>query len=427
MKHLIELLNQQKVSGYEIIKEDVHSVQRFFVLDKLETSRYGDTSDIHVTVYMDHTDQRGKAGFAVYPSDDDQIIVDKIQQAKANALLALNPYYPLVEPSTKTYGKNQPWSDQQLQQKANDVAKMIYGIDHHPDVWINSTEIFVNEKQTTFINSNGVELSNITHWIEVELIPTSKNTLGEEFELYLDVIDDTDGFTMIKTKVESLFKTTLDRAHALSMPTMIHSCPVLISGQMRDMLMKCLLSDASYRTIYEKRNHYGMGQTIGNDGLSIMIKPSDPNVVASNGFDNHGCIIESRTIIDHGLYQNSYGDIIYGAYTNQDQISGVPSVMEVNYTHGFDKDGLTMDYLEIIHFSSPQLIASSGYFGGEVRLAYLHHDGKIIPVSGFSISGNLYEMVKTMKASGDTIADSNEEGLSYIGPQYLLFDQMMIH
>lgn len=86
-----------------------------------------------------------------------------------------------------------------------------------------------------------------------------------------------------------------------------------------------------------------------------------------------------------------------------------------------------MDYLEIIHFSSPQLIESSGYFGGEVRLGYLHHDGKIISVNGFSISGNLYEMVSTMKASDDTIANNNAEGLSYVGPQYLLFESMSIH
>ena len=55
-------------------------------------------------------------------------------------------------------------------------------------------------------------------------------------------------------------------------------------------------------------------------------------------------------------------------------------------------------YLEILGFSAFQLDSFSGFYGGEVRLA-LYFDGKkLTPVSGFSISGNLFDDFKNMKS-----------------------------
>lgn len=427
MTSLEVLLKRSNVDDYEIESSLIQSIQHFYVLDRLETVRNGQIKDTLVKVYMDQNQKRGVSSFTLDPSDTDASIVSKIEQAKANALLALNPYYPLQDPQDKLLITNQPWDLNQLKSLASQVGSMIYGIDHHPDVWINSLEIFVNEMQTTFINSKGVNLTNSTHWIEIELIPTSKNGLNEEFELYLDVVDDHVDLDTIKTKVKEIFNVTLDRAHCVDMPTTIDQYPVLIKGEMRNKLMGALLHNGLYRKIYEKRNRYRLGQTIGNDQLSIGIKGSDPRVFSTNGFDGHGIVIDDRRIIDHGRLIDTYGDLVYGHYLNQEKISGSAPIMEASYEDGFNLHGLTSDYLEIVHFSSPQLIETSGYFGGEVRLAYLHHDGKVVPLTGFSISGNLYEMVKTMKASDDTVCESYREGMSYIGPSALLFEKMSIH
>ena len=427
MSCLEVLLKQANVDDYEIESSQIQSIQHFYVLDRLETVRHGQTKDTLVKVYMDQDQKRGVSSFTLDPSDTDESIVTKIEQAKANALLALNPYYPLQEPQDKMVKPNMPWDKEQLKSLATQVGSMIYGIKHHSDVWINSLEIFVNEKQTTFTNSKGVDLTNSTHWIEIELITTSKNDLNEEFELYLDVVDDHVDLETIKSKVKEIFNVTLDRAHCVDMPSTVEQYPVLIKGEMRNKLMGALLHNGLYRKIYEKRNRYNLGQTIGNDDLSIGIKASDPRVVSTNGFDGHGTVVDDRTIIDHGRLIDTYGDLVYGHYLNQDHISGTAPIMEVSYENGFDAHDLTTDYLEIVHFSSPQLIETSGYFGGEVRLAYLHHDGKVLPVTGFSISGNLYEMIKTMKASNDTVCESYREGMSYIGPSALLFEKMSIH
>ena len=52
-----------------------------------------------------------------------------------------------------------------------------------------------------------------------------------------------------------------------------------------------------------------------------------------------------------------------------------------------------------MEFSDFQTDALSGNLAGEVRLAYWHHDGEVIPVTGGSISATMMEAAKTMKMS----------------------------
>ena len=44
----------------------------------------------------------------------------------------------------------------------------------------------------------------------------------------------------------------------------------------------------------------------------------------------------------------------------------------------------------------------TGDIAGEIRLGYLHRDGRTTPVSGGSISGNMNELVKQMQFSAES-------------------------
>ena len=79
-------------------------------------------------------------------------------------------------------------------------------------------------------------------------------------------------------------------------------------------------------------------------------------------------------------------------------------------------------HLIIENFSSPQLEETSGYWGGEVRLARYFDGEKYIPLTGFSISGNIYEDLKTVELSGENAILPN-----YKGPKYLIFKGIKIH
>ena len=54
-----------------------------------------------------------------------------------------------------------------------------------------------------------------------------------------------------------------------------------------------------------------------------------------------------------------------------------------------------------MEFSDFQVDDVTGDIAGEIRLAYLHRDGKTVPVSGGSVSGNMNELVKGMQFSAE--------------------------
>ena len=73
--------------------------------------------------------------------------------------------------------------------------------------------------------------------------------------------------------------------------------------------------------------------------------------------------------------------------------------------------------IEILNFSSPQLESSSGYFGGEVRLGIYHDtNGEKTPITGFSVSGNIYEALKNA-----TYSKASKTYENYHGPEFIAF------
>ena len=62
----------------------------------------------------------------------------------------------------------------------------------------------------------------------------------------------------------------------------------------------------------------------------------------------------------------------------------------------------TGDYLEVVEFSDFQCDSVTGDIAGEIRLAYLHQNGKVTPVSGGSVSGSMPELAKAMRFSRES-------------------------
>ena len=67
-------------------------------------------------------------------------------------------------------------------------------------------------------------------------------------------------------------------------------------------------------------------------------------------------------------------------------------------------------YLYVVSFSDFSMDSLSGYFGGEIRLAYLFDGEKVMPVTGGSVSGNLLELQKDMAFSTERYKDKDYDG-----------------
>lgn len=91
---ILKLLNDNKtISDYEINVTKTQAVQLFYVLNKLETNRYTNNSDISVTLYVDHDNFRGSCSFVVNAADDELSLTQKISEAITTAKSINNKYF----------------------------------------------------------------------------------------------------------------------------------------------------------------------------------------------------------------------------------------------------------------------------------------------------------------------------------------------
>ena len=67
-------------------------------------------------------------------------------------------------------------------------------------------------------------------------------------------------------------------------------------------------------------------------------------------------------------------------------------------------------YLHVVSFSDFSMDSFSGYFGGEIRLAYLYDGEKVTPVTGGSVSGNLLELQKNIVFSTERYKNKDYDG-----------------
>ncbi|MGN1406098.1 MAG: metallopeptidase TldD-related protein, partial [Erysipelotrichaceae bacterium] len=141
-------------------------------------------------------------------------------------------------------------------------------------------------------------------------------------------------------------------------------------------------------------------------------------------FDGNGIVLKSKKLIENGMVKNLYGDIQYGSYLDIKNITGNYTVMElVNNDKPITKQAMKKEkHLIVSYFSSPQLDESTGYFGGEVRLAFYYDGEKYIPLTGLSISGNIYEAIKTVKFSKEECSLRKLKG-----PKYMILRNIDIH
>ena len=417
IKRILDKNNE--ISDYEIIQTKTSSSQLFYVLDKLETNRVTKNVDTNVIIYHDHDEYRGSSSFIVNASDDENSISLKIDSAIAIAKKINNPKFVLADKTDDKLVTFDSISDANYNDACVKIADAIFSAKHDENGWINSVEIFVTNIEKHFVNSNGVDHTFNKSYLEVEIIPTYSNN-NEEIELYLDFKMLELDYDLITKKVEDVLKQAKLRSNAVNIEDYMKHCPVVIQDEMLAMIMENFATDISYQSVFNKANHYQINDKICDYDLNITVGPYAKNAVYSYPFDNHGLVIKEVDIIKNGIVCANYGDFIYGQYLKKDKINGNASIIKVDTTN---RCKITYPYLEICNFSSPQLEEATGYFGGEIRLAIYHDkDGNMIPVTNFSISGNIYHDIKEAR-----FADSDVTLDYYKGPKYIIFDHMSVN
>ena len=418
-KEIIACLKANKqISDYEITIKEEDSRQLFYVLKNLQINRAVKVEKVTIKVYVSDKKTTGMSTVMLTAADDSASLSEKLKKAVRQAKAAKNQYYPLAEKTVNL--KDKKASQRDLNDIALKAAKAVFKADIYKQGWINSTEIFVTETATEFLNSNGVDHVSHDFKIEIECIPTWSNK-QEEFELYKFYESNKIDYKSITKEIDEILKQARNRSKAINIKDikLPEKLPVLVKDDMiQEIVGYALAYGLTYCNVYLKQDHYAINDKVSDNPFDLIVKGNISGCADSKRFDEHGVVLKNRVIIKDGIVKAHHGDIQYGHYMDEKKISGSLPVTELKAEgSSYKKD----PHLIIESFSAPQLEEDSGYFGGEVRLA-LYFDGKkYIPLTGLSISGNIYESMKNVRFSKEQTVLSD-----YKGPKYFIFDDITI-
>ena len=408
----------KKISAYELTINNKDSRELFYVLDHLEINRAVNTCAQSINVYVNDGDKTGDSIVAVTAADDAASLTKKLDAAVVKAKAAMNPYFPLPEKTVNIRALDDKKYD--LNEIANNIAKAVFKANVHEQGWLNSTEIFVSKLTKEFENSNGVHHISSGLAIQIEVIPTWKGE-KEEVELYKYYQSSKIDYKEITKEIESLLNNAKMRSQAVKMKDikLPKDIKILVQDDMLERIFESLCIDASYRYAFMHMNHYKKGDKLSDNKFNVTLKPYIKGCIESKYFDSHGVVLKNKKLIKDGALNCNWGDIRFGYYNKEKKITGEYSVIELDAKRSEYKNE---KHLILENFSSPQYDDSTGYWGGEIRLAKYFDGKKYIPITDFSISGNIYEDLKKVEFSKEDVILSG-----YKGPKYLIFKGLSIH
>ncbi|MBR3227334.1 MAG: hypothetical protein IKF68_02190 [Erysipelotrichaceae bacterium] len=415
---IIRCLKANKdITDYQLIISRRDSRELFYVLDHLEINRAVNTTTTVINVYVSDEKTTGTSTVTVTSADDERSLNRKLKDAVKKARSARNPYYPLPEKQISVVDKTKAKHD--LNAIATEVARAVFKADTEKNGWLNSTEIFVSDIRSEFLDSHGTKHDTANFNISIEVIPTwSKD--GEEIELYKFYETSNIDYEKITEEIRELLHNAKLRSEALSIRDveLPEDLKVLVTNDMLTLIMESISADINYQSLYFKQNHYRTGDRISDNGFSLTLKPSIKGCARSAKVDGDGIVLKNAKIIDKGSVEKLWGPNRFAHYLGKKATGNIPLMELDGERYDFRKE----KHLIIENFSSPQLEETNGYWGGEVRLARYYDGERYIPLTGFAISGNIYEDLKNVKLSKEDMCLPE-----YKGPKYLIFDGIKIH
>lgn len=411
------LKNNKAISDYQLINTEKDSRELFYVLDHLEINRAVKVVSNVITIYVSNASFTGSSVVTISSGDDEKSLNKKIKEAVKKAKEAKNPYYPLPDKQESIIEKDNKKYD--LNDVALKVAKAVYKANKYESGWLNSTEIFVSNVKSRFFDSKGTKHVTNGFEIAVEVIPTWSNN-GEEVELYKYYETSSINYDEITKEIDELLLNAKERSIAKTLKDvkLPKDIKVLVKNDMLQDIVGNTVNDINYRSLYFKENHYNKGDVVLSQGVSLTLKPVVKGCSKSMKVDNNGIVLKAAKLIKDGKVAKLWGDNRFAYYLNKEATGNIPVIELDGPRYDYSKE----KHLLIENFSAPQLEETNGYWGGEVRLAKYFDGKKYIPLTGFSISGNIYEDLKSVKLSKEdaTLPD-------YKGPKYLIFTGIQIH
>ena len=414
IQKILEILHECCVDVYSICETGRETAELFFIKKNLDMRRKTKTDDIVVTVYRDFVingeNYRGNASFNVSPSTSDKELKAKCKKAYMAAKFVPNKFYDLA-PAKKAecFEVESGLNGIGIEQAASKFVNAVYKEDTDENAFINSAEFFAVRDKVRIVNSNGVDVSYIKNNVNGEFVVQCKNP--QDVETHQSFSYDDLNTKEISELVRNTLKLTKDRAKAVEAPK-AGKYDIVLSGKYVDTVLGYYKDRANGAYVYQQYSDYETGKEIGAD-INVENVPTVP-------YSSEGVEMKNLVCIEDGKLKNMHANCRYAYYLGM-KPTGVYSKISVQPGDMSFDDMKAHKGLYVVNFSDFQMDSLSGFFGGEIRLAYYNDGEKIVPVTGGSVNGTIIDAQKDFEFSKET-----QETSTFAGPKAILLKDISV-
>lgn len=402
-------LKKQQIQTYLINEVAQECLELYFIKKELEMRRLKDVKTYEVTIYHDFNEgetlMRGASSSFVYQTMTDDELAQTLQDLYVAAAYVPNPFYKIPSPhSNRSVVKRCVMSDTSLLECANQVVKALYVNDVHEEVFINSSEIYIQKKHHHTLNSEGVDVSYASYSVRGEFVVSC--LVPEDVETYQSFeYDDVLAEALIEKVVQTL-EMTKDRAMATGAPKAF-KYTVLLDAKYIEKLLSYYVAQSSAYFVYSKYSEAKIGDSLQGDEISGDLLQIE--LCETIPYSHDGILMKDRLLLEDGCLKLIHGPSKYASYLEIEPTGNYKKMKVASGNVGVN-DLRVGEYLEIVNFSDFQVDVMTGDFAGEVRLAYYDDGQTRIPVTGGSISGNIKEIQRDFKFSKERVLEYGYDG-----------------
>ena len=395
------LLNVLKTSGadaWEVTDKTEKGWEFYFIRHALDQHRAKDIRSFSVKVYKKFDDCLGSARAEVPADASEKEMRGIVEGLCKDASYVRNPAYTLNRPADAPA----PAAEAEkidLEAISGDFIRTLASVPETATEDLNSYEIFVSSVSRRFLNSEGIDASDIYPSSMVEAVVNARRD-GHEIELYRLFHSGTCGREQLTKDLAEALTYGRDKLITSATPNLGKADVVFSTDPARE-LYSYFIDRLAADMVFRGMSDWKIGDAVAPENMTVEAVKTLPNSSKNTAWDAEGAPIRDLTLIERGKAAAYWGSRQFSHYLGLES-SFAASNFSVSGGKESASDLRTGDYLEVVEFSDFQTDAITGDIAGEIRLGYLHRDGKVTPVSGGSVSGNVRELLSGFRFSKET-------------------------
>jgi len=411
---------------YRIKKDE--SYQLYLAKEKTEYVRKVQTEQIEVTIYRQLSDNKlGEAVFYFTPVEEFQID-EKLEKALYVASLATQKPYEVPGPAPY---KTVAVLDEELLKDPEAVLqkfreRVIAAVRREQGVELSSSECYISKQSILFENSKGCCGNMVKSLISWDFVLLAGDNLQSESWYEGSCCNYSQ--LNIENKIGEYANYARDNVKT-SLPKSSNTA-IIVNAKPLMPLFETLIAHSSARFIYENISSFKKGKDIfrGNkllgEELNMTSNPLMPYGLRSAPFDTDGVPSDRIEIIKHGKLENIWSTKRYADYLDVTPTGKFSNIEISPGKYGMEELLKAKDkpvyHIIMFSFLNPDLV--SGDFATEIRFGYeIQPSGKVIPVKGGSVTGNIFEMLAHTYFSKESAIEGH-----YSGPSAIRFESARI-